>query len=306
MMETFPIFFLSAKNNPGNTHSLEHALSCLETGWLYTLQSEFLPNIRDDVIKEQAIMYLERAIFLCEEVRKLSKVKGQTILKFSLNDAASYPVHVKALLEGHPIQFLHGSATYLLARIHQGWNDDREHQQLAFDLFCESVRTTMLPNTSQLWAEAHHRAATIAIKHPYIIDSDYKKEVYHANSDLNIEAAISHFLRALRCNVLSKTFVMDLHFHVAQAYIARLQLLMDKVPQGQSLTRALERDGLDTIYDIEVHLKEALKRVTAASNETVQEGYYTLYHTIHTMIKTYILASAVGSIAAIEVPSTVL
>ena len=72
---------------------------------------------------------------------------------------------------------------------------------------------------------------------------------------------------------------MDLNFHLAQAYIARLQYILDRVPITQSIIKYLSSnpDCLDLVTKIEFHLKEALSRVTPASNETVQDGYLYFY-----------------------------
>ena len=53
------------------------------------------------------------------------------------------------------------------------------------------------------------------------------------SSDLHIQVAISHLTLALRCSVLTNHYKMDLHFHISQAYIARLQFILDRVPRGR-------------------------------------------------------------------------
>ena len=47
--------------------------------------------------------------------------------------------------------------------------------------------------------------------------------------------AISHLALSLRCSVLTNHYKMDLHFHLSQAYIARLQTVIDKIPKGVCL-----------------------------------------------------------------------
>jgi exonuclease VII small subunit len=68
---------------------------------------------------------------------------------------------------------------------------------------------------------------------------------------------------------------MDLHFHLAQTAISRLQLIIDRVPVGQSVTKALQAhsEGMELIQTVEEHLEEARKRVTPASTQTTQDGY---------------------------------
>jgi hypothetical protein len=71
---------------------------------------------------------------------------------------------------------------------------------------------------------------------------------------------------------------MDQHFHLAQTYISKLQLIIDKVPFGESVTKAIiAADGVEFIVQIEGNLKESLKRVTAANTQSVQDAYLFYY-----------------------------
>jgi len=68
---------------------------------------------------------------------------------------------------------------------------------------------------------------------------------------------------------------MDIHFHLAQCAISRLQLIIDRVPIGSSVTRAIRDhlEGVELVQLIEEHLQDALQRVTPASSQTTQDGY---------------------------------
>jgi len=175
-------------------------------------------------------------------------------------------------------------------------NSLKENEQImfkkrAFDNYCHAVRPRFLPLNCVLWAEAHHRAATTVIKYPAIMDTEADPLEWAENgdsntsssavrsSDLHIQVAISHLTLALRCTVLTNHYKMDLHFHISQAYIARLQLILDRVPRGESVikTISVNPDAMDIIDKVEKHLNEALVRVTAASNETIQDGYLYYY-----------------------------
>eukprot|EP01035_Chromulina_nebulosa_P023525 gene23525-30496_t len=279
---------------------VEHSICCLETGWLYMIQSEFMANVKDDSIREHAVIYLEKAIDLCHNAAKTASKK----------DIRSG--HVKILCQGFSpiLGYIEGSALYMLGRVYQGWGDYthtmfmnidgmdparslkdnllKENQQIiykrrAFDNYCKSIRPKLLPLNCILWAEAHHRAATTVIKYPAIMDADYENAAdvgsKGSGSDLHIQAAISHLALSLRCTVLTNHYKMDLHFHLSQAYIARLQTVIDKIPKDESVIKALSGnpDAMDLIAKIERHLNEALIRVTAASNETIQDGYLYYY-----------------------------
>jgi hypothetical protein len=92
---------------------------------------------------------------------------------------------------------------------------------------------------------------------------------------LYLDAAINHFNIALRCPDIGKSEKMDVHFHCAQCYIMRLQMIIDTIPPLASVTRTLIHhpsvDCMELISAIEYHLREALSRVTAANNQSNRE-----------------------------------
>jgi hypothetical protein len=305
VLEAFPVFFRS------KAHAVEHALCSLEAGWLYVLQSEFVDNFKDDSIREQAAMYLERAISIVHEIenkadKQVYTMPGEKQRRWSplSSTVDQFPEHVRLLLEGQLFVYLEGSALYLLGRLYQGWtelhvqdyrevkgNHDRgrhlsgtnaaesfelQNQIKAFDYFTQAVRTKHLPKDCFLWADAHHRAALTLIRYPKVVNPDYVEHDTDVNaSDIHLEVALTHLNLALRCPDLTGPAAMDLHFHLAQTAISRLQLIIDRVPMGQSVTKALQAhsEGLDLIRSIELHLAEARKRVTPASTQTTQDGY---------------------------------
>lgn len=335
VLEAFPVYFLS------KPHAMEHALCCLEAGWLYVVQSEFLEYARDESVRENAVTYLERAISLSQTVMNDGgNIKGKykiaesktltmptkpatadlhshgTFAGWNPKDKDTFPDHIKILLDGFPFQVLEGTALYLLGRLYSGWPGDigmvrisaqeakareLDHQTKGFQYFGRCVRPKFLTGNNPLWADAHHRAATMIIRTPQIIDPDFisfdspaesveeqvqRQQTMLQNSDLYLESAITHLAQALRCPVLSRSVIGDIHFHSAQAQIARLQLLLDRIPPGKSVTQALQQmssgassetgngtDGLDIVRRIEEHLRQALSRVTAASTQSTQDGY---------------------------------
>lgn len=92
---------------------------------------------------------------------------------------------------------------------------------------------------------------------------------------MQLEMAVRHLNLALRCDALSNAAAMDIHFHLAQCAISRLQLIIDRVPIGSSITRAIREhlEGVELVQLIEEHLQDALQRVTPASSQTTQDGY---------------------------------
>lgn len=92
-------------------------------------------------------------------------------------------------------------------------------------MYCQAVRPHFLPVDCSLWADAHHRAASIIIKTPQIIDSSSaqmdlvdSRGKPISTSDIHIEAAISHLTLALRCPALTNSRAMDIYFHRAQVW----------------------------------------------------------------------------------------
>jgi len=297
IQEAFPVFYRS------KTYLIEHAICSLEAGWLYVLQSEFVDNFRDDSIREQAATYLERAISLSQAVKarddkQLFTFPGAKERLWNPTKSApeDYPEHIRLLLEGHSFAFVEGSALYLMGRLYQGWTElpnidqntgqslggssnraaseafELQNQLKAFEYFSQSLRPKYLPKDCLLWADAHHRAAVTVIKYPKVVNSEYSEQ---DASDIHLEVAINHLNLALRCPAVTSPIAMDLHFHLAQTAISRLQLIIDRIPLGQSVTKTLmaHSEGMDLIKTVEEHLGEARKRVTPASTQTTQDGY---------------------------------
>lgn len=302
VLEAFPVFFRS------KAHIVEHAMCSLEAGWLYLLQSEFIENHRDDSIREQAATYLERCISLVQTIVQKGDAQvytypGQKGLRWNplTTPQTEYPDHIQMLLEHQPFQYIEGSALYLLGRLYQGWTElnavpapaahtkgakgtaaaadfELQNQIKAFDYYSKTVRPKYLPKDCFLWADAHHRIAVTLIKYPRVVNPDYNDNDDSREataSDIHLEVAITHLNLALRCSALTGPAAMDLHFHLAQTAISRLQLIIDRIPLGQSVTKALRQhsEGMNLITSIEEHLSEARKRVTPASTQTTQDAY---------------------------------
>ncbi|KAJ1427662.1 hypothetical protein B484DRAFT_450245 [Ochromonadaceae sp. CCMP2298] len=285
VLEAFPVYFHS------KSHDVEHSICALEAGWLHVMQTEFLDNFRDDSIREQAATYLERAVFLSQDAlqggQQKFTVPGEKGKEWhpAKSQPEDFPQHIRLLLEGHRFSFIEGSALYLLGRLYQGWTVDESaegedpefelaNQEKAFSYFSKCVRPKYLPEDCFLWADAHHRAAITLIKYPRVVNPDHRPEDLDA-SDIHMEVALTHLGLALRCKALKPPEAMDLHFHLAQTAISRLQLIIDRVPLHASVTKALaaNSEGLDLIQLVELHLDEARKRVTAASMQSTQDGY---------------------------------
>lgn len=297
LLDAIPVISLA------RVHTFEHAICCLEMGWLYVLLSEFLDNVKDELLREQALTYLDRTVSLAQTLMEpgfgdtLQGRKGA----IDVMDHKTYPSHLRALMDDKTPAFLEGSALYLMGRLYQGWLppslDDRlamerritsmqsplQFQEQAFKHFCRCVRPKFLPQDSPLWGDGHHRAALVVVKHPQVVDPDFDDSPASAysnprlkpqNSDLHLEVAISHLNLGLRCKGLTNPAAMDIHFHLAQALIARLQMIIDTVPQGASVTKTIAAgEGIDIIQQVEVHLREARLRVTAANNQSTQDAY---------------------------------
>jgi exonuclease VII small subunit len=307
ILEAIPALFKS------KAHVIEHALCSLEAGWLFVLQSEFIDNFRDDSLREQAAMYLERTISLVQSVVQKGEhttyaMAGEKSKRWNpiTTPPAEYPEHVRLLLEGHPFcGYVEGAAMYLLGRLYAAWVDlplgpeptheteknkaareaeehraasafELQNQEKAFDYYSKCVRPKYLPKDCFLWADAHHRTAMLLIKYPKVVNPEYIEHDVDPNaSDIHLEVALTHLNLALRCKKLSNPAAMDLHFHLAQTAISRLQIIIDRIPMGTSVTKALmtHSEGMDLITTVEEHLEEARKRVTPASTQTTQDAY---------------------------------
>eukprot|EP01038_Epipyxis_sp_PR26KG_P007843 gene7843-10650_t len=270
ILEAFPILYTSV------SHTIEQAICSLETGWLYVVQSEFLIHAKDENIKENAYTYLERAISLYHQVISKTAAVGTKPRTWNLDDKKTYPKHIAALLDGFTLNYIEGSALYLLGRLHEAWNFSFEKQEKAFEYYCKCVKTKYLTKDSPLWADAHHRAANIIIKYPLMVDSEFTPG---SRSTLHLESAISHLTLALRCKNLTSAAQSDIYFHLSQAHISKLQVFIDKIPANHSVTRtiAASTDALETLRHIEYNLREGLNRVTGANAQSTQDAFIFFY-----------------------------
>ncbi len=67
---------------------------------------------------------------------------------------------------------------------------------------------------------------------------------------------------------------MDICFHLAQANIARLNMITDRVPEGKSLVKSLRtKDGLEIMKVVEENLVLAMHGATAANTQSTQDAY---------------------------------
>jgi hypothetical protein len=274
------------------THKVEYAVCCAELGYLHLLQSELPKYAEDNFLREQALAYLDRAIGLSESLPEvvLTMIDNDNPVRWQPNDPVTFPHHIRLLLEEQPFTFLEGVSYYLMGRLEQGWGffgtDDHDHcnnvradlpnlhVQQSYDYYCKSVGARCLSITSHFWGDAHHRIALLTVRFPSLVDPDYGKNPDMQYSEVNLDSAISHISLALRCKQIGRHDRMDQEFHLAQTYIAKLQRIIDQVPFGESVTKAIIAvDGIDLIKNIELHLGEALKRVTAANTQSVQDGY---------------------------------
>jgi tetratricopeptide (TPR) repeat protein len=272
-------------------HQAELAMCCLELGHLHLLQAEHPDHAEDVILKEQALTYLERVLAISKALPDSLMCIGAKghVDRWRPDDPSSFPPHIRDFLEGFPFNFLDGAAYYFLARLEQGWGliefesglnrADRvgqanPHHVLAFEHYCRCVRPRYLQQSNPLWSDAHHRVALLIIKHPVIVDPDFRSDNLQAVSDIYLDSAISHLQLALKCDKITKTNLTDIHFHLAQSLISKLQLIIDKVPYGESITKAImASDGLDLIKLIDHNLNEALARVTAANTQSAQDAY---------------------------------
>ncbi len=287
VLEAIPIFMNS------RTHQVEYAVCCAELGYLHLMQTELPKYAEDNYLREQALAYLDRAIGLSEGLPPVIQTmiaRGHPV-KWQPNDITMFPHHVRLLLDGQPFSHLEGISYYLMGRLEQGWGtfgvDENEHNHVisttpnehlvqAYEYFCKCVSPKYLKYGSLNWSDAHHRIALLIIRYPVLVDPDFGSA--ESSSDIYLDSTISHLSLALRSKEVSKHERMDQHFHLAQTYISKLQLVIDKVPFGESVTKAIiAADGVDFIINIEENLKEALKRVTAANTQSVQDAYLFYY-----------------------------
>lgn len=283
MLEAMPILSIS------KTHQVEYAVCCLELAYLHVLQTE-LPRYADDnYLREQALAYLDRTLSISEALPPQIQIMiaRENPVKWRPNESKTFPDHIRLLLDDHQFVVLEGTAFYLQGRLEQGWgtfgteetasSEPNEHISNAYRYYCKSYGPKYLPKTLTMWADAHHRVALLIVKYPSLVDPDYGKPGEEV-SDIYLDSALSHISLALRCEAVPKTEKMDLHFHLAQTFVSKLQLIIDRVPYGESVTKAIiESDGLELITKIEENLRQALKRVTAANTQSIHDAYVYFY-----------------------------
>lgn len=280
-------------------HTVEYALCSLELGWLYVMQitdamSEEIAVEKKQtaremaraaarrmeaagIAREQAVLCLERALVLvkqaCDTSIKEGKPRGN---QWVPSDKQTHPHHIKLLLREEPLNLLDGVTNYLLGRCYQDSSPTLDNQLTAFNHFCKAVKPGNLPMEWEEWADSHHRAAGVAVKYPQVIDPDFGTDPQQ-DTDLCYLSAVSHLSLALRCSSLRPPRRLDLLFHLAQAHIARLYMITDRVPPGKSTLVALSSqqggEGLEIIANIKKCLVEAIKGSTAANMESTQDAY---------------------------------
>lgn len=182
---------------------VENALACLELGYLIVCQLDLAEHAEDTNLREQGLNYLERCLSLIADLTSLTYREGSgNVVRWMPSDPASYPLHIKLLLEGYTMAHLEGTARYLLGRV-----CEITHREEAFAYYSQSVRPKLLSKQCALWADAHHRMALMIVKFPDLVGSE---------SNIHLESALSHLALALRCGSISNTLKMDLYFHTAQ------------------------------------------------------------------------------------------
>lgn len=106
-----------------------------------------------------------------------------------------------------------------------------------------------------------------------MVDPDYGRPGEEL-SELHLDSAISHLMQATRSPSLPPVDMMDVYFHLAQAHLAKLYHITDRMAPGESLTKTLaSTEGLIHMRTAEGYLREALSRVTPANTESTQDGY---------------------------------
>eukprot|EP01039_Chlorochromonas_danica_P010177 gene10177-11261_t len=274
-------------------YRIEHALCCLELGQLIVLQLDLPAFCENATLREEALGYLERAASLVTEAPETITYKRDNglVVRWRPADEKSYPQHVQMLMDGLPLDFLPGRVAFLLGRLEEGWSfhvdDDSErevHIARAFEQFTFGSRPRYQNSRSTDWTLAHHRLALLVLKNPRLIDADYEVDERGVPlSDLPLQAALSHLVQALRhaSPGLTRAQRMDLHFHAAQTYISLLQVVIDRVPYGESVTKAIvQAEAVDLISSAVQQLLEARKRVTAANTQSVQDAYVYYYSSL--------------------------
>ena len=103
-----------------------------------------MANVKDDSIREHAVIYLEKAIDLCHNAAKTASkkdIRSGYLLSYLLTYLFNIVLeiffnifrtkflcpfrHVKILCQGFSpvLGYIEGSALYMLGRVYQGWGD---------------------------------------------------------------------------------------------------------------------------------------------------------------------------------------
>lgn len=299
VLEAAPLLALS------KVHIVEYAICNLELGYLSVLLSEIPEYWEDNMLREQAIGYLERVLTLSKEIPSVITYKstGGKPYRWNVTDPHTFPLHIKHFLDEFNFPYIEGAALCLLGRAEEGCafhglneiteteeNYVGKHALEAFEYYTQAVKPKFLPNQCSLWADAHHRAGLLLVKFPHLLsikddddgdDEDDENQGGFSSYNLQFDAAITHFHVGLRCKAITRTERMDLHFHAAQCLVAKLQRIIDRVPFGQSITKAIiANEGVDLMNQIEENLREALSRVTAANTQSSQDAYVYYYSSL--------------------------
>lgn len=260
-------------------HDIEYCLANLETAWVYVLQLteaiyEEGRSVEENemvLLREQAIIAIDRAKSLVDDYPvKPDNEKPRT---WDPLDQTTHPEHIRLLIMNQGISYIGGLISYLTGRLHQEWNEDLEHQEEAFNNYCRAVKPGRLPMETETWVDAHHRAAALAIKYPKVVDTSFGDSM-ETDSDLCYVSSVKHLEAALKSSAMMPARKMDILFHLAQAQIARLHMITDRVPEGQSLIKALAKsEGITIMKAVESSLVEAMKGSTAANTQSTQDAF---------------------------------
>ncbi len=222
----------------------------------------------------QALLALDRAQSILDDLpNKTEGFDGGKPRSWDPLDPATHPEHIRLLLQNQTVNYVGGMVAYLHGRLHQDWSSELEHQEEAFGAYSRAVKPSRLPLEVEQWVDAHHRAAEIAVKYPKVIDPTFGDNP-ETDTDLCCVSAVNHLTLALTSPCLLPARRMDILFHLAQANIARLNMIMDRVPEGKSLIKALSKsEGLQIMRAVEGHLVDAMRGSTAANTQSTQDAF---------------------------------
>ena len=262
-------------------HDTEYAMANMELAWVYILQLTEALEEQDRspeeselvLMREQAILALDRSHELVRRVVGGTAPDGEKPRTWDPQDRTTHPEHIRMMLRGQSVAFVDGMISYLYGRIYQDWSDSIEHQAEAIDHYNRAVKPNRLPMDTDQWVDCHHRAAAILIKHPQVIEETWGENPTE-DSDICYVSAANHLTIALKSPTLRHARRMDICFHLAQANIARLNMITDRVPEGKSLVKSLKsNDGLSIMKVVEENLVLAMHGATAANTQSTQDAF---------------------------------